>query len=37
MIESERKYHYWRGFAVASLVWGIVAVCFLNYLLTLLK
>lgn len=32
-----RKYHFWRGFIVASVLWFVVSVYFLDYLLTLLK
>lgn len=34
MNSIERKYHYWRGFAVASTLWGIVAVIVMKIIIS---
>ena len=32
-MEKERKYNYWRGFAVASFFWAVAVAIFLSYII----
>lgn len=32
-IEKYRKYHYWRGFIVASIIWGVGVAILLTQIL----
>lgn len=37
MTPKQRKHHYWRGFIVASLIWSIGAIVFMEVLVSKLN